>query len=297
MITGSDSCLPIVVGVGPPGNDALASLIQAHRSRRPFAVLVDLDVCPRPPPGSFSVVGRPADLRRALEAPVAVAQVASAPRMRNALIPMCSGHAPQNLRVFADEHDAIAWSLQRLTQANVRSLPSHEQIHRALRELRASYVHVDDFDPTAGSPSSPLLTEVASLIRLFDRPAFLVRSDGSTIAMNEAAQRQRRTTAWLAEVTGAKTRDPQTCARLFRLRGYDAYVVVPVRPWEVPPQFAGILKPWPPRLRQTAELLVEGLTDKEIARRLNTSHATARTYVIRVFRRCGVHSRAELRSQ
>jgi len=50
----------------------------------------------------------------------------------------------------------------------------------------------------------------------------------------------------------------------------------------------------PPSLRQIAELLAEGLSDKEIAERTGRPLDTVRTYVRRVFRKLGVTSRREV---
>jgi DNA-binding NarL/FixJ family response regulator len=50
----------------------------------------------------------------------------------------------------------------------------------------------------------------------------------------------------------------------------------------------------PPALRRVSELLAVGASDKEIAAQLELPLTTARTYVFRVLRRLGVHSRREL---
>ena len=50
----------------------------------------------------------------------------------------------------------------------------------------------------------------------------------------------------------------------------------------------------PPSLRAVARLAAEGLADKEIAEVLGRPLSTVRTYMRRVFRRLGVHSRREL---
>ena len=54
-----------------------------------------------------------------------------------------------------------------------------------------------------------------------------------------------------------------------------------------------------PRLQEIAELLAEGLGDKEIANRLGhtLSPSTIRTYVARVYQRLGASSRRELMSR
>jgi DNA-binding NarL/FixJ family response regulator len=48
--------------------------------------------------------------------------------------------------------------------------------------------------------------------------------------------------------------------------------------------------------RQTmiVEMIADGCTDKELVSRLGISTGTLRTHLDRMFRRCGVHSRAAL---
>jgi DNA-binding NarL/FixJ family response regulator len=50
----------------------------------------------------------------------------------------------------------------------------------------------------------------------------------------------------------------------------------------------------PPRLRQTLHCLLEGDSEKQVAARLGLSQATTHQYVTALYRRFGVHSRAEL---
>jgi DNA-binding CsgD family transcriptional regulator len=50
----------------------------------------------------------------------------------------------------------------------------------------------------------------------------------------------------------------------------------------------------PPRLRQTLEGLLEGLSEKQLADRLGISRATVHEYVTALYRRFGVSGRAEL---
>lgn len=49
-----------------------------------------------------------------------------------------------------------------------------------------------------------------------------------------------------------------------------------------------------PRLRQTLDGLLEGLSEKQIAQRIGISHATLHEYVTALYRRFGVSGRAEL---
>jgi DNA-binding CsgD family transcriptional regulator len=50
----------------------------------------------------------------------------------------------------------------------------------------------------------------------------------------------------------------------------------------------------PPRLGQTLACLLEGDSEKQVAARLTLSHATTHQYVTALYRRFGVHSRAQL---
>ncbi|MBL9105141.1 MAG: response regulator transcription factor [Myxococcales bacterium] len=50
----------------------------------------------------------------------------------------------------------------------------------------------------------------------------------------------------------------------------------------------------PPRLAKVAGLVIDGLTDKQIAQRIGLTFSTVRTYVRQVYRRLGVHSRVGL---
>jgi DNA-binding NarL/FixJ family response regulator len=49
-----------------------------------------------------------------------------------------------------------------------------------------------------------------------------------------------------------------------------------------------------PRLRQTLRCLLDGDSEKEVAARLGLSHATTHQYVMTLYRRFGVRSRAQL---
>lgn len=63
---------------------------------------------------------------------------------------------------------------------------------------------------------------------------------------------------------------------------------------EQPGRRGGPLVALTPREREVAELVAEGLADREIAGRLYLSHHTVSQYVKRVYRKLGVDSRVEL---
>lgn len=50
----------------------------------------------------------------------------------------------------------------------------------------------------------------------------------------------------------------------------------------------------PPRLTKIAALVIDGMTDKQIAQRVGLTFSTVRTYVRQIYRRMGVHSRVGL---
>jgi DNA-binding CsgD family transcriptional regulator len=59
---------------------------------------------------------------------------------------------------------------------------------------------------------------------------------------------------------------------------------------------AGVTKPkrLPPRVQQTLDYLLQGDSEKQVALRLGLSRATVHQYVTDLYRRFGVHTRAEL---
>lgn len=61
-------------------------------------------------------------------------------------------------------------------------------------------------------------------------------------------------------------------------------------------ELASMASDWGLSRRETevVELLLQGLSDKQIARQLNISFGTERTHISRLFRKCGVHDRRQL---
>lgn len=49
----------------------------------------------------------------------------------------------------------------------------------------------------------------------------------------------------------------------------------------------------PPRFQKVADCILEGLTEKEIPDRTGLTHATVRSYVRTMYKRLGVHNRAQ----
>ncbi len=161
---------------------------------------------------------------------------------------------------------AVAWALPRLGGVAPSEPPtSLDGIYEAL-------------------PSLPAL---APLLDLFDEAAYLMRGTGEVVFANTAARSEHGPNpAWLAKVLSPENCEEITPCRTARVSWErDLYVVIPV-----PATLADL----PPSLRQVAERLLEGLSDKEIASALDIPLATVRTYVARIFRRLDVHSRSEL---
>ncbi|MEZ4266525.1 MAG: LuxR C-terminal-related transcriptional regulator [Myxococcota bacterium] len=128
------------------------------------------------------------------------------------------------------------------------------------------------------------------LLDAFDEPAFLLDLAGVVVFANLAAQ--------AAGMSGPVTPEGDAALHVgvrrvrFELDGESLELVVPkpiyaadsseVLPWALPP--------W---MERVAHPLAHGLCDKEIAVELDMPLSSVRTCVARIFRRVGVHSRAE----
>lgn len=140
--------------------------------------------------------------------------------------------------------------------------------------------------------------EAAQLERVVDHfhsPAHLVTAEGDVLFRNEAARSHTEPRqSPLAE-------DLQGCVTPVLIGQRQAYLVVSERAGRRPGgprrRTRRSLEDLPPALARVADLLVEGLADKEIAQQLDLSLSTARTYVARVYRRLGVHGRGQLLSE
>ena len=132
---------------------------------------------------------------------------------------------------------------------------------------------------------------ITTTLSAFDQPAFLVAA-GTVAYVNPAAMACYPTLPdWLRFADG----DPDVIgavARVTRL-SVDGKTFLLVIPRQAPPR-ANPLGALTPPLRQIADLLAEGWSDKEIAEMTGRPLATVRTYSTRVMARLGVQSRGQL---
>lgn len=134
---------------------------------------------------------------------------------------------------------------------------------------------------------SDALNEVA-LLEMFTEPAYLVEP-GVGVRHSNLAGRRAGVPEWLSG--GQIPTEAPVPFRLMRLGGEASGLLLVVLDGSDRPRSAA----WdlPPALDRVAQLLVDGRSDKEIARYSGLTLATVRTYVSRIFKRTGVHSRAE----
>lgn len=162
--------------------------------------------------------------------------------------------------------EGIAWAERRLSDATPSEPPSS----------------------LAGEPRARAdLPDLAPLLDLFDEAAYLVNEAGEVVFANTVALGEHgQNPDWLPQALSQEADADSRPCRIARV-GWerDLYIVIPA---------AASLVDLPPRLRQVAERLVDGLTDKEIAAALDIPLTTVRTYVARIFRRLNVHNRSEL---
>jgi DNA-binding CsgD family transcriptional regulator len=133
------------------------------------------------------------------------------------------------------------------------------------------------------------LSTIAAVLDAFLEPAFLVAENGAVAVANRAARTAYTSLPdWVQSRSTARIADNARVVQL-ALDGRLLWLVVSGRPTR-PLELAALS----PRLRQVAHLLAQGLPDKEISCRMGLSLVSTRTYVTRLFRRLGVHSRVEL---
>lgn len=123
---------------------------------------------------------------------------------------------------------------------------------------------------------------LAAVLEQLERPALLVRGAHVVFANRAGAAYAQSTQSW--------ARNPD--------RVPPPGVVTPIAPaghaLKLVIVHAPALSGLPPSLQPVLDLVAEGLTDKEIALRLDMPLATVRTYVTRGYKRLGVHDRREL---
>lgn len=185
--------------------------------------------------------------------------------------------------------EAVAWSVERLRSRGV-----------AVDE--AALAGLAEEDPVQAAPElkgTPLDEDRRALVELvmssFGEPAFLLAHDGRCLFMNAPAVHAfGEAPVWLKQTLLSGHDELKALCRLVPVDlGGDAFLVVPA-PDLVPE--AGVEAPaldLPDSLRTVAELLAQGLSDKEIGTYAELNLSTVRTYVARIFKRTHVHSRGE----
>jgi hypothetical protein len=206
-------------------------------------------------------------------------------------------HYPRDLhKVVGSYAEGVDWALERLAAESIL-LDAAEVAARREQAIRweTPDLPVKPSEPTAAPPADLY----APLLEMFDEPVFLVTRSGDLVHANQAAaKRYPQPPAWLAQTvavtdTGRAVEAPQ--CRVTDIETGDGgwlYLVIPEQAISTGP--APTIDELPPSLRPVARLLAQGLSDKEIAEACELSFATVRTYVTRIFKRMGVHSRAEL---
>lgn len=140
-------------------------------------------------------------------------------------------------------------------------------------------------EPTRPFSPVELLTD---LLQGYRHPAAATNEQGAVVYMNAAAANE--VSHQPGETTAA---DARVWPPLATFQSPDGQTFVLRRPARVldAPAPAPTL---PPRLARIASLVIDGLTDKQIAQRVGLTFSTVRTYVRQIYRRLGVHSRVGL---
>jgi DNA-binding CsgD family transcriptional regulator len=264
----------------------LSNALRAAADRGPFVVLFEPREVPRTILEHHDFFSR--DHGPVREKLVAAGIMARTNLSKNVKLTLKDHAGVSRLRFFDETRSAVEWCRQM-----VKEHLGGKLAHRAVLAEFERVLATPTVPPIYATPARTA-DELPILLEAFREPAFLVDFDGEITFRNAAARRSDLDDAWIRSVVANDPESQRECARVMRLQGSDLYLVVPVQPWELPEAFSSVCDTWPPRLRQTVELLLEGLSDREIAERLSTQPSTARTYVMRVFRRLGVRSRKEL---
>ncbi len=162
-------------------------------------------------------------------------------------------------------------------------------------------LHVSLGDEPVSSPIAPRRgaldpaqqATVEMVLGAFSEAAFLVDPDGDLVFQNAAAAAAfAAPPAWLRAAVSTGHDGIKALCQVVPLElGADAFLVVPSA--DLVPQDDTRAAPLdlPAGLQPVAALLAQGLSDKEIAAHTDLSLRTVRTYVTRIFKRTGVHSR------
>jgi DNA-binding CsgD family transcriptional regulator len=160
-------------------------------------------------------------------------------------------------------------------------------------------------------------SSITTLLDAIAQPAFLVSEIGQVLFANRSARSLHAARPpWLAallEQGSPPTSNDRATVSPFEvtLRDHQKTLWLVVErsrapaPGEVspapppPPEAreplgAGLFEALSPALRELAPLLLEGLSEREIAARTGRRYATVRTYIQTIYRKLAVHSREEL---
>jgi len=144
-------------------------------------------------------------------------------------------------------------------------------------------------------------TSLRQVVEFLEEPAYLVSASGAVVLANASARRLHpRAPRWLADVPTSPcsaTLDALARVRRIDLTGRELWLVIPKRgalDQEARDHREELLEGLPPSLSKVAELVLAGLSDREIADQTGLTYRTVRTYLSRLYRRVGVTSRAEL---
>jgi DNA-binding NarL/FixJ family response regulator len=128
---------------------------------------------------------------------------------------------------------------------------------------------------------------MGKVLDAFATPAFLATKSGGIVHANAAARKHfSEAPTWLGSALRNPSRHAERAA-ITRLHhdGASLYLVLPR---------TATGAELPPSLARVADLLVQGMSDKEVARSLGLSARTVRTFVSRIYARLGVSSRIQL---
>ncbi len=140
--------------------------------------------------------------------------------------------------------------------------------------------------------------EFVELLEALPLPAYLCTAYGVVLHANAAALGVHRASPppWLEPLCRFRRSTERRTVRALSVAGRRCVLVVDSGALDMERarrRRVDELTP-PPRMAELTRLLVEGLSDSEIAVETGLTYRTVRTYVRRLFAKLGVHSRTEL---
>ena len=148
---------------------------------------------------------------------------------------------------------------------------------------------------------STISANTVSLLRFinaFRDPVFLLTSSGRVVCSNAAAREVfEEPPQWLeAAVRSEGSTAFENCGTLcpLVLDGRELFMVLPAVRDHKTSEILARLDELPPSLATVANLLLMGMSDKEVVRCTGLSLSSIRTYASRIYQRLGVSGRSEL---